>query len=114
MNMKNSMRVLALSWMAFASGAALADIVPAAVHETSSKSITLPKEIGGDAIMHACRACPTLRLATNDRTEFRIGEVRVSLATMRLELQQRTEQLILVRNSPGDRVLVALVLSAAP
>lgn len=113
--MKNLTRTIVVVFAALASGAALSGTpIPAAAHETSTKAITLPAEIGGDAILHACTACPTLRLATNDKTVFRIGDVPVSLAAMRLELKRRPEGGALVRATPDDRVLVALVIPSQP
>jgi len=110
--MKTLKRMMVLAAAAAIGGITLAgDIIPVAVHEGSTKSVTLPDELGRDAILRGCSSCPTLRLATNARTEFFIGEVRVSLAAMRLELQRRPEQGMIIRNSHDDRVLLALTIS---
>jgi hypothetical protein len=113
--MKHFTHILVLAWATCVSAAAFAgDIIPAAVHESSTKSIELPMDIGDDAMWRPCPRCTTRRLATNAATVFRIGDVPVSLAVMRLELKRRPEGGMLIQNTPDDRVLVALVIDPLP
>jgi len=80
--------------------------------EVLAGSITIPVEDRGYILVKGCSSCSEMRLDTTPDTTFEIGDTPVRREQMRLELQRRPRQLMLLQLTPDYKRVARLVIRA--
>ena len=106
--------LIAAALLAATTVAPAAEPVLGTANEIIASAYTFPSGTTGTLELKGCTACPTYRFQITERSEFFVGNDRVSLAQLRAAIAMTPEALTLLKLTKDRREVALLFISAYP